>query len=158
MNMLLLNVLLALAWAALAGDFEPVNLLFGFLLGYLVMWIFSPLWGSRRYFRQVPRLLDLTVFFLLDMIRANLRLTAIILSPQMKLRPAVVAVPLELHNGAAIILLTSLITLTPGTFSLDVSSDRRMLYVHTIWLEDADNFRRQVLDGYERRIKELFEE
>ena len=37
MTLFLLNLLLALAWAALIGSFEPVNLLFGFLLGYLVL-------------------------------------------------------------------------------------------------------------------------
>jgi multicomponent Na+:H+ antiporter subunit E len=157
MNLLLLNVLLALAWAALTGGFQPVDLFFGFVLGYLVLWLFSPLWGSRRYFRQAPRLLDLAAYFLVDMIRANLRLAATILSPKMNLRPAVVAVPLNLHDEAAIILLSNLISLTPGTLSLDISTDRRVLYVHTVWLEDAENFRRQIAEGYERRVLELFE-
>ncbi|MFZ6027137.1 MAG: Na+/H+ antiporter subunit E [Chloroflexota bacterium] len=157
MNLLLLNLLLALAWVALTGNFQPIDFAFGFGLGYLVLWLFSPLWGTRRYFTQMPRLVDLAVYFLFDMLRANLRLAVTILSPKMNLRPAVVAVPLTLRSETAIILLTNLITLTPGTLTLDISSDRRMLYIHTVWLEDVAQFRRQVIEGYERRVKELFE-
>jgi multicomponent Na+:H+ antiporter subunit E len=155
-NLLLLNVILALAWSALSGNFQPADLAFGFGLGYLVLWMFSPLWGSRRYFHQVPRLVSLAIIFIIDVFRANLRLAVIILSPRMNLRPAVVAIPLNLTSDPAIILLTNLITLTPGTLSLDISTDRRMLYVHTVYLDDPERFKKEIIEGYHRRLQELF--
>lgn len=157
MNFLLLNVLLAIAWAALTGRFEPTDLGFGFVLGYLVLWMVSRGWRSSHYFQKIPQLIELTLYFLVDVARANLRLAATILSPRMDLRPAVVAVPLILKSEIAIILLANMITLTPGTLSLDISSDRQFLYVHAIQVSDIEQFRRQVLDGYERRLKELLE-
>ncbi|MCX7607691.1 MAG: Na+/H+ antiporter subunit E [Anaerolineales bacterium] len=156
MTLLLLNVLLALAWAALTGSFKPVDLIFGFVLGYLVLWLV--LHKNRpRYFRALPLAISLLFYFLTDVLRANLRIAATVLSPRMKLRPAVVAVPLILKSEAATILLANMITLTPGTLSLDVSTDHQILFVHTVWLDDVEAFRRQVVDGYERRLKELFE-
>ena len=157
MNLLLLNVLLAIAWSALTGSFQPVDLLFGFVLGYLVLWLINRMNPSRSYFYQVPRTLDLVLFFLFDLVRANFRMAAIILSPQMKLRPAVIAVPLILKSDTAIILLTNMITLTPGTLSLDISTDRRMIYLHTVYLDDPALFRQQLIEGYEKRLKELLE-
>lgn len=157
MSLLLLNVLLAIAWAALTGNFQPIDLFFGFLLGYLVLWMITRTGKPQKYFKQIPLTLSLFGVFLVDLVRANLRMAGIILSPQMKLRPAVVAVPLILKSEAAIILLANLMTLTPGTLSLDISTDRRMLFIHTVYLEDPDQFKRQLLEGYEQRLKELFE-
>lgn len=157
MNLFLLNILLAIAWAALTGSFQPVDLLFGFVVGYLVLWIISRLGRPSHYFKQLPLGIEFLLFFLFDVLRANLRMAVTILSPRMRLRPAVVAVPLILKSEAAITLLANMMTLTPGTLSLDISTDRQTLYLHTVWLEDADDFRRQLVDGYERRLKELFE-
>ncbi len=157
MSLLLLNLLLAFAWAALTGSFQPVDLLFGFALGYLVLWVITRLGKPNQYFKQIPLVLGLLGYFLLDLLRANLRMAGIILSRRMKLRPAVIAVPLILTSEPAIILFSNLMTLTPGTLSLDISTDRRMLYLHTVYLDDPETFKQELIEGYQRRLKELFE-
>jgi multicomponent Na+:H+ antiporter subunit E len=58
---------------------------------------------------------------------------------------------------AAITLLANLITLTPGTLSIDVSDDRKTLYVHTVNLNDPESFRKSIKEGFERRVQELME-
>ena len=73
------------------------------------------------------------------------------------LSPGIVAVPLDLTSDAGITVLANLITLTPGTLSLDVSPDRRTLWVHALDVADPDAFRREVKEGFERRVKEVFE-
>lgn len=157
MSLFLLNVLLALAWAALTGDFSPVSLVFGFILAYAVLWLVTRGLRRGRYFNQIPRVVEFLGFFIWEVIVANFRLARTVLSPRMPLCPAVVAVPVELESEAALILLTNLITLTPGTLSLDISSDRKMLYIHTIYLENVEQFRSDIKQGYERRVKEIFE-
>ena len=157
MSLFLLNVLLAIAWAALTGRFTPIDLLFGFGLGYLVLWVITRKGKPNLYFTRVGLLFELLFVFLADLLRANIRMAITILSPRMKLAPAVVAVPLILKTEAAIVLLANLMTLTPGTLSLDVSTDRQVLYVHTVFLTDTEQFRQQVIDGYEQRLKRLFE-
>jgi multicomponent Na+:H+ antiporter subunit E len=66
-----------------------------------------------------------------------------------------VAIPLEARTDFEILFLANLITLTPGTLSLDVSADRKVLYVHAMFLEDRDGFRKQMKDGMERRLLEV---
>jgi multicomponent Na+:H+ antiporter subunit E len=53
-------------------------------------------------------------------------------------------------------LLANLITLTPGTLSLDVSADRRVLYIHVMYIDDddLDSIRRSIKEGFERRVLE----
>jgi len=159
MTLFLLNLLLALAWAALIGSFEPVNLLFGFLLGYLVLGMSEQTItsGQGRYIRKSILAVQLAGIFILDLLKANLRLVATVLSPRMNLKPAVVAVSLDLETPVAITLLCNLITLTPGTLGLDVSNDRKILFVHVFHLDDGGKFRQELKNGYERRIKELME-
>jgi multicomponent Na+:H+ antiporter subunit E len=157
MNLFLVNLLLALAWSALIGSFQPVDLLFGFLLGYGVLWLTFRSRHPQRYFTRLPRMIEFAFFFTKELILANLRIAATILSPRMQLRPGVVAVPLDLKTRAGIVFLANMISLTPGTLSLDISIDRKVLYVHTIWLEDADKFRNTIKQEYERRVKEIIE-
>lgn len=157
MNLLLLNVLLALAWGALVGQFDPLNLLFGFLLGYLALWI-TARDIAPGYFRKVPMALAFLGFFLWELLQANLRVALTVLSPDLKsrLRPAIIAVPLDLRSPAQITLLANLLTLTPGTLSVDVSNDHEVLFVHTLYMSSPEAFRREVKEGFERRVKELF--
>jgi multicomponent Na+:H+ antiporter subunit E len=74
----------------------------------------------------------------------------------MELRPGIFAYPLKVDRNFEITLLANLITLTPGTLSVDVSSDRKTLFVHAIDCSDPDQTRRDIADGFERKILEAF--
>ena len=78
-----------------------------------------------------------------------------VLRPRMAITPGVVAVPLTATSDLEITLLSCLITLTPGTLALDVSDDRSTLFVHALDVADPDEFRRSIVDGFERRVLEL---
>jgi multicomponent Na+:H+ antiporter subunit E len=156
-NLFLLNILLAVAWGALTGNFTPGSLIFGFVLAFFILWVGFRRSESSRYFLRVIHAIDFGVFFISALIAANIRMAITVLSPRLVLRPAVVGIPLDLHNDAAITVLMNLITLTPGTLSLDVSSDRKMLFVHGLWVEDPNKFRLDIKQGFEKRVKELFD-
>lgn len=154
--MLLLNVLLALAWVALTGQFTPANLALGFALGYVMLWVAQRAGKRQGYFGKVWQVVSFAAFFLWEMVKANLQVTYYILAPHRKMRPGVIAVPLDARTDMEITLLANLITLTPGTLSLDVSADRRVMYIHSMTLGDeTDKFRRQIKDGFERRVLEV---
>jgi multicomponent Na+:H+ antiporter subunit E len=68
---------------------------------------------------------------------------------------AIVAVPLELQTDLGIAVLANLVTLTPGTCSLHVSEDRRMLYVHALNVESPEQTVAGIKRAFERRIARL---
>lgn len=152
--MFLLNVLLAVAWMALTGQFSPLNFVEGFALGYLILWLVQRATGRSSYFAKVPQVMRFAVFYVWELVLANLRVAYSVLVPS-SLHPGVVAVPLDVQTDVEISLLVNLITLTPGTLSLDISADKRVLYVHSISVDDADEFRCQIKEGLERRVREL---
>ena len=52
-------------------------------------------------------------------------------------------------------MLANLITLTPGTLTLDVAPDRKSLYVHAMFVDDPEQIRAEIKNGMERRLLEV---
>jgi multicomponent Na+:H+ antiporter subunit E len=148
------NVVLAVAWAAMTR-ITPLNLIVGFAVGYLVLWA-SP--GSARrtsYFRKVGQALRFALFFTKELVVSTLRISYDVLTPTHHMRPAVVGIPLEPMSNTEIATLAIVITLTPGTMALDVSRDRRTLYIHAMYVPDVEALRAEIKQGFERRVLEL---
>jgi multicomponent Na+:H+ antiporter subunit E len=149
------TVLLALAWVALTGDLSVANMAFALALGGLAMAVAWPLGPYPLFGRVRPvKALNLFLYFAGQVVIANLRVAAAVLGPRRLLRPAVAAVPLDIEGEDQIALLANLITLTPGTLALDVSEDRRTLFVHAMSTSSAEDLRRAIKEGFERRIRE----
>ncbi len=155
MTAFLANLLLALVWAAMTGNFELANIGLGFVLGYVAMYLGQRVWGRSAYFGRVARVASFVVFYVAEILKANLRVAADVVTPRHRSRPGVVAVPLDARTDAEITVLANLLTMTPGSLSIDVSEDRRVLYVHAMFIEDADSFRRHVKQDFERRVLEM---
>lgn len=157
MNFFLLNTLLAIAWAALSGELTRESLFGGFILGYFMLWVSRRALGCDTYVRKVSQVVRFALYFAWELLQANFRVAYEVLTPGQHMRPAIVAIPLDVQKDVEIILLANVITLTPGTLSLDVSTDRRVLYVHSMYVADIEAFRRSIKQGFERRIEELFQ-
>jgi multicomponent Na+:H+ antiporter subunit E len=155
MSVFFLNIALALSWAALTGDFHPANLLTGFLLGYGSLFVIRRALEPSDYFVKVWQVIGFILFFLWELLRANLRVAFDVLTPGFHMQPRVIGIPLEARTDAEIMALTYFINLTPGSVVLDVSSDRSMMFVHVMYAPDADAMRREIKEGGERRILRL---
>ena len=155
--MLVGNLLLAFAWAALQAEFTLANLLVGHGVGYLILLGLERggVLPESRYVGKVSLAVGLGLFFLWELVHANLRLAKDVITPRFSMRPGIVAVPLDATADSEILLLSALINLTPGSVALDVSPDRRFLYVHVMYMTDADAARAEIKNGFERRVLEL---
>ena len=156
---LLLNIFLGLVWMGLTGDFSPSNLVVGLVMGYALLFLLRKtlLRQQSSYFKKVFQVIYFFVYFGWELILANLRVAFEVMTPGYRMRPGIVAVPLDLESDMEISLLANLITLTPGTLSLDVSYDNRTLYVHCMFVDDVEEFRQEIKQGFEKRVRELFE-
>lgn len=155
--MLYLNsILLALVWAAITASFSPANIIFGFVLGALTLLLVREQARSRRYFMRPLRVLLLALLFVRELIVSAWRVARLVLSPRMILKPGIFAHPLKTDEDFEITLLANLITLTPGTLSVDVSPDRRFLFVHAIDCSDPEGTIGEIERGFERKIREAF--
>ena len=155
MSYFLLNIALALSWGALTGNFDPPNLLIGFVLGYGALFIIRRALEPSDYFVKVRQVIRFFLFFMWELVLANLRVAYDVLTPGFHMQPRVIGIPLEARTDAEIMALTYFINLTPGSVVLDVSSDRSTMFVHVMYAPDADAARREIKEGGERRILRL---
>jgi multicomponent K+:H+ antiporter subunit E len=149
-------VLIFLFWLLMADSVTPGNLVMGALLGVVV-----PLFGARldREFarigtlKPVPRMLWVVAW---DIVLSNVEVARRILGPESAITPGFIWVPLDIRNIHGIAALTSIITLTPGTVSAELSPDRRYLLVHCFNLKDAQATIDEIKQRYEAPLMEIF--
>jgi multicomponent Na+:H+ antiporter subunit E len=150
-----MNLLLTLIWVALTGEFTFINFSFGFILSFFILWLMARTPEEKRYFDRLPKIISFTFFFFKELIKANLQVAYDVITPKFYMQPGIVKIPLDATTDLEITLLANLITLTPGTLSLDVSDDKKVLYVHAMYIKDKDQFIQSVKTGFERRLLEI---
>ena len=155
MNLFFINTFIALGYMGVLGQFTLSGFLLGFTLGYVALWITQPLYGRSRYFQRVPKTARLLGYFIVELILSNLRVLWDVITPGHISRPGIVGVPLDAETDLEILLVANMISLTPGTLSVDLSEDNRILYVHVMFLDDPDRFRKNIKDGLEQRVLEV---
>ena len=156
MTIYILNVIFAFLWVAVTGSATVLNLAFGFFLSMAALWIVRGEMAEQDYWRRVRSGFSLLVLFLKELALSAYKVAVMVFSPRLDLKPGIFAFPLTVNRDFEITLLANLITLTPGTLSVDVSDDRKTLYVHAIDCSDPDGARRDIADGFERKILETF--
>ena len=156
MELFVYNVLISMLWALLIGKVSVGNLLTGFVLGYIALtMLYSRSDGKSSYFRKSLQLVSFCLYFAKELISSSLRVAIDVVKPLPQMRPGVVGIPLDAETDLEITMLANVISLTPGTLSLDVSEDRKTLYIHARYGINPDDLRREIKEGLERRLLEL---
>jgi len=127
----------------------------GFGLGYAALWLSKPLYQNTRYFMTLPKTVNLVAYFLKELVISNLRVLWDVITPGHINRPGIIGVPLKAQTDLEIFVVASLISLTPGTLSVDLSEDRKTLFVHVMFLDDVEKAREEIKNGLEWRILEV---
>jgi multicomponent Na+:H+ antiporter subunit E len=156
MSLYAISILMAVIWATVSGSFTLLNLIFGFVLSILTLWLLRERFVEPGYTSRARRILSLVLLFLVELAKSAWRVAILVLKPNMDLKPGIFAYPLTVKSDWEISLLANLITLTPGTLSVDVSDDRSTLYVHAIDCSDVEAARRDIAEGFEKKIMEAF--
>ncbi len=155
MRLLLWNLVLALTWGAMTGSFAAENLAVGFVIGFVVLYVSQRRHGPGRYFSKFTEVVGFVGFYLWELLLANLRVARDVVAPRPRARPGIIALPLDAETDAEITVLANLLTMTPGDLSLDVSDDRRVLYVHSMYLANPERTKREMKEGFERRVLQV---
>ena len=154
----LLSLVLAVVWVLLVNTLTLNAVVFAVILGVLLPLL------TRAYWTDVPRIkapltiVRFTLVVLWDIVVANIQVAMSILFKRKEdLRPAWIAIPLDLRTPEAITVLAGTITMTPGTLSSDLSADGRSLLVHCLHAPDPAEVTAAIKQRYERPLKEIFE-
>ncbi|WP_042461370.1 Na+/H+ antiporter subunit E [Neobacillus dielmonensis] len=152
---ILLNVVLAFLWMFIKVAFDPISFIKGYLFGLLVMFLLRRFFRSRFYLYRVWAFIRLTFIFLRELVLSNIAIVKIVLKPKLDMRPGIFALETDLTKDWQITLLSSLITLTPGTLVIDVSEDNRTLFVHAMDIGEVEDEISSIKQTFEKAILEV---
>jgi multicomponent Na+:H+ antiporter subunit E len=152
---LILNLLIGVIWMFLSESYSFASFLVGFVIGAALLFLFNRFIPDSFYFREVKAIGYLIFLFIKELLLANLEVLKWVYKPKLDFQPGIIALPIDVKKNWEITLLANLITLTPGTLSVDVSRDQRYIYIHAIDLPDVNQTIVGIKDTFEKAIREV---
>jgi multicomponent Na+:H+ antiporter subunit E len=156
----LLAVTLVL-WLALTSELNIPELISGcvvcLVVSLLAAHIYSTLGLPPISIKRILFLLVYVIVLFIEIIRANFDVAYRILHPRMPIKPGIVVIKTSLKSDIAKLVLANSITLTPGTFTLDVIGDKLLIHWINVKTEDIDAATKLVGGRFERYLKPIFE-
>lgn len=154
---ILVNILVAVLWMFLQNSFTLATFIFGILIGMLIIFLMKRLLTDEFDLRRIRPWATVKLFYLfvVELTKANIDMVKVILKPRMDHQPGIVAVRTQLDTEIEITLLAALISLTPGTVSMDFSPDNKTIYIHAIDVPDKDEMIEDIHNSFEQAIMEV---
>jgi multicomponent K+:H+ antiporter subunit E len=152
----LLSVILAATWIALAG-FSPAGIGSALVLALAIPRVIAPLLKGIPGIRSVNAAARLVLLVAWDIVVANITVARLVLGPVSRLRPGFVRVPLAVTHPHAVALFASIVSIVPGSVSIALTPDARVLLLHVLHVEDDEHFVAMIKTRYEKPLMEILE-
>jgi len=152
----LVPAFLAVLWLLLTNDYGVANILLAIVAGLAALWLVRDVRTPAEVRIRPLKVAQLAALFVLEAAKSSVRVLVLALSPHPKFSPGLITLPLRVERDFEIALLANLITLTPGTQSVDLSADRRELLIHCLDVGNPDLTIAGIRDGFEALILEAF--
>lgn len=152
---ILINLLFAVAWMFVQKEYTMMNFFSGYIFGIISLFILRPLLRTDFYLYRVWAIIKLIWLFIIELIKANIDVVKIVMRPKLNNEPGIVAVKTRLETDFEVTLLAALISLTPGTVSMDFSEDSKTIYIHAIDVPDEEEMIEDIHNTFERAILEV---
>lgn len=152
---LLINIVLAFLWVFMNGDFTVGTFVTGYIIGLVAVYILRNFLPGRFYLKRLYWMVRLFLVFIIELVKANVDVVRIVMAPKIDIHPGFYAYPSDLEEEWEVALLSTLITLTPGTVVVAISEDYSIIYIHGLDMDDADAEIANIKTSFENVIKEV---
>ncbi len=160
-NLIISFLVILTGWFLLTWSIDGKSVLIGIGLSGLLSILFC---GQCTIFSEMkitPKSFIYTFIylfvFIVELVKANIDVTRRVLSPSLPINPGIVKVDTHLKSKMARLILANSITLTPGTFTLEVHDDT--FYIHWIDVKHADEVHatEDLVRKFEKLLEEIYE-
>lgn len=152
----LLNILLTFVWVALTGQLDYANFIFGYTLGFFILWMVNrSIKANTEYFYRVPKIFAFIFLFLFDLLKANFEVMKDVVTPNHNMKPGIIKYEMNAKTDFEITMLANMIALTPGTVVIDLSKNKKIMYIHVMYLTDKEAFKNNLSNRIERKLLEI---
>ncbi|MGC8788899.1 Na+/H+ antiporter subunit E [Caldisericum sp.] len=154
------TIVLFLTWILLTESFATSELIFGFLIAFVISIGTADLFTEHGLAHLNPKKLFYLIiyipYYLYQVVKANVQVAMIVLNPSLPIKPGIVKVKTKLKTDVGKLALANSITLTPGTITMDVVGDE--LFIHWITVDDesVEGATESIVSPFEKFLKEIF--
>jgi len=152
----LVSLMILALWVAIAPAPSLGQVLLGGAIALAIPWFTHPFWPEAPRLARPGVAVRLFLQVLWDIVVANVEVARLVLGPTDRLHPAFIELPLEIEDPFVATVLASIITLTPGTLSVDIDRERRVLLVHALDVTDVPAAIDTIKRRYEAPLREIF--
>ena len=132
-------VMLVGLWLLAWGQFSLANILSGIAVAVGLLAAFPAIRAGRHHVHPSPAgIARLGLYVLRQLLISNVAVGREILRRRVSLAPGVIAYRLGRPTDEVITIMTSIISLSPGTMTADIDPDGTTLHVHFLLLRDVD--------------------
>ena len=150
------SLLLFVVWLLLNNTVALGHIILATFLAIAIPLLTASMHDPQPKFHKPLTILRYILMVFGDIIKANFEVLILVLGPAKRLKPAFVAVPIDIRYDLPITILASTVSLTPGTVSAEISEDNKWLYVHVLHLKNKDELIRLIKQRYEQPLMEIF--
>lgn len=151
-----LSVAIFFVWLLLNNSVASGHLVLALLFAVSLPIMTQRFWPEKTGKLKLIPAIRLLVVVLWDILLASINVAKLILGPVSKIKPAFVEIPLDLQDPFVGTILASIVSLTPGTVSIDIDRSRWVLQVHALNVDDTEALISSIKRRYERPLKEIF--
>ena len=147
-------------WLAFTTTFELSEVLVGLVASFVISFFSMDSFSKTGLKSLAPKKILYTIqygfVFFVALIKSNLHVAKIVISPKLKINPGIVEFETKLESDFAKMLLANSITLTPGTLSVDIVDNR--LFIH--WLEvsetEPEKVYKEIAQPFEKILLKIY--
>ena len=152
----LINILIGFLWMFFSNGYNYEYFSVGFFWGIVILFILrSKLPGKQLYIIYIYKWLKLIFMFIIELIKADIAVFKLMFKKNLDVNPAIFEYPLDVKKDWQIVMLANMITLTPGTVTVNVSYDNSKLFIHRIDTDDIPAEIEAIKSSFEKAILEV---
>jgi multicomponent Na+:H+ antiporter subunit E len=97
------------------------------------------------------------IILFFEIIKANFDVASRVIRPSLPINPGVVIIQTKLKSDIAKTILANSITLTPGTFTLDIQEDRMLIHWIDVKATDIEKTTELIGNRFEKILRIIFQ-
>lgn len=145
MRRLVIIVWLTLVWVTLWEELSSANVIGGLVVAGVIVVVIPPMSGGSTVGFRPLRAIKLLVYFLWELLEASALMAWEVVTPRNRVNAAVVSIELTSRVIGVVTAVANMVSLTPGTLTLEVDEETMTLFIHVLHLESVQETRDSVL-------------
>ncbi len=152
---ILINLFIGVLWMFLQDNWSVLTFFSGYLFGLLVLFILRKYFPSKFYLMTLLAVVKLFIVFIHELFTSSITVIGQVMRPKINITPGIFTLETELEGDLEVTLLALLLTLTPGSVVVEVSSNSKKFYIHAMDIPDSSDAVLRSKVRFEEAIKRV---